>query len=250
MEINNIALPYPINSTIPFCHQGMAYWPIGQLRTNKMELSNFVSAYLNYGMFNNNRILDSSTVFLMMSDQLGFPNDIGATQGLIWYTYNTIMDIPNTWGHTGGWYGCSTDMAINLIEKWAVLFFINEASPPNYIRVEPTVNQLGHYANQYIVTESSDEKEIIQINEFSLAHNYPNPFNPSTIIKYSIPKSSQVIVKIFNTLGEEIETLVNEEKSVGSYEANWNAANVPSGVYFYQLKAGDFISVKKMILLK
>jgi len=87
-------------------------------------------------------------------------------------------------------------------------------------------------------------------DRFFLHQNFPNPFNPSTQIKYSIPKSSQVTLKIFNTLGEDIETIVNEEKPTGTYELNWNAANLPSGVYFYRLQAGDFTSVKKMILLK
>ena len=86
--------------------------------------------------------------------------------------------------------------------------------------------------------------------EFSLTQNWPNPFNPSTKIKYSIPKSSQVSLKIFNTLGEEIETLVNQEKPVGTYELNWNAANLPSGVYFYQFKTEKYIETKKMILLR
>lgn len=86
--------------------------------------------------------------------------------------------------------------------------------------------------------------------EFTLEQNYPNPLNPSTTIKYSIPTSSQVTLKIFNTLGQEIETLVNEEKPLGTYELNWNAANLPSGVYFYQLKAGPFVETKKMIILK
>ena len=86
--------------------------------------------------------------------------------------------------------------------------------------------------------------------EFSLFQNYPNPFNSTSVIKYSIPKSSQVTLKIFNTLGEEIETLVNSEKPVGTYELNWNAANLPSGVYFYRLQAGDFVQTRKMILLK
>ena len=86
--------------------------------------------------------------------------------------------------------------------------------------------------------------------QFALGQNYPNPFNPVTIIKYSIPQSSNVIIKIFGILGNEIETLVNEEKPAGNYELNWNAANLPSGAYFYQLKAGNFIQTKKMILLK
>jgi len=87
-------------------------------------------------------------------------------------------------------------------------------------------------------------------NNFILNQNHPNPFNPNTIINYSIPKSYQVSIKIFNVLGSEIETLVNEEKPVGTYELSWNAANLPSGVYFYQLQAGSFVQTRKMILLK
>ncbi len=100
-----------------------------------------------------------------------------------------------------------------------------------------------------IVTSVEEIPQSLPV-EFLLSQNYPNPFNPKTTIKYSIPKSSQVILKIFNTLGEEIEILANEEKPVGTYEVNWDAANFPSGVYFYRLQAGDFVQTKKMILLK
>ena len=85
---------------------------------------------------------------------------------------------------------------------------------------------------------------------FELKHNYPNPFNPTTKIKYSIPNRSKVIMKVYDILGKEIETLVNEEKRAGSYEINWHASKLSSGVYFYQLKAGEFIQTKKMILLR
>ena len=85
---------------------------------------------------------------------------------------------------------------------------------------------------------------------FTLKQNYPNPFNPSTKIRYSIPHSSKVIIKVFDVLGKEIETLVNEEKPVGTYEITWYAENLPSEVYFYQLQAGDFIQTKKMVLMK
>jgi beta-glucanase (GH16 family) len=95
-----------------------------------------------------------------------------------------------------------------------------------------------------------DEKNNSSISSFQLFQNWPNPFNPSTIIKYSVPKTSQVQIKVFDVLGEEIETLAKEEKPAGTYELNWNAANLPSGIYFYQLKAGEFINTKKMILLK
>ena len=86
--------------------------------------------------------------------------------------------------------------------------------------------------------------------EYILYQNYPNPFNPVTVIKYSIASPSAVQIKVFDILGNKIVTLVNEEKLAGTYELTWNAVNLPSGVYFYQLKAGSFIQTKKMILLK
>jgi hypothetical protein len=85
---------------------------------------------------------------------------------------------------------------------------------------------------------------------FKLTQNYPNPFNPSTTIKYSIPELSRVTLKVFNVLGEEVTTLVNEEEIAGNYSIEFNASSLPSGVYFYRLQAGDFTSVRKMILLK
>jgi hypothetical protein len=86
--------------------------------------------------------------------------------------------------------------------------------------------------------------------QFSLSQNYPNPFNPSTKIKYSIPEKSEVQIKVFNVLGEKIKTLVNEEKPAGEYEVEFDGSTLPSGVYLYQLQAGGYISVKKMLLLK
>jgi photosystem II stability/assembly factor-like uncharacterized protein len=85
---------------------------------------------------------------------------------------------------------------------------------------------------------------------FLLSQNYPNPFNSSSVIKYSIPKSSQVVIKIFDILGNEIETLVNEEKPTGTYGITWYAEGLPSGIYFYQLKACNYLETKKMMLIK
>ena len=94
------------------------------------------------------------------------------------------------------------------------------------------------------------KKEGILPLSFSLSQNYPNPFNPSTTIGYSIPTNSFVTLKIYNLLGSEIATLVNEEKNYGTYKVIWNAQNIPSGVYFYKITAGEYSEVKKMILLK
>ncbi len=85
---------------------------------------------------------------------------------------------------------------------------------------------------------------------FSLSQNFPNPFNPSTLIKYSIPNANIVILKIYDVLGSEITTLVNEFKNAGTYEVNFNALNLSSGIYFYKIKSGNFNETKKMLLLK
>ena len=88
------------------------------------------------------------------------------------------------------------------------------------------------------------------ITEFKLYPNYPNPFNPATVIKYSIPKSSFVSLKVFDLLGQEVAALVNEEKSAGEYAADFNGSNIASGIYMYRLKAGNFSQIKKMILIR
>ena len=96
-----------------------------------------------------------------------------------------------------------------------------------------------------------EEEAIGEIpTEYSLTQNFPNPFNPTTKIKYQIPELSFVTLKVYDVLGNEIETLVNKEKPTGTYEITWYAENLPSGIYFYQLKAGTYIETKKMILLK
>jgi hypothetical protein len=87
-------------------------------------------------------------------------------------------------------------------------------------------------------------------NEFKLEQNYPNPFNPVTNIKFQIPKYGSVILKIYDALGREIKSLVNEELNPGTYEVNWEASDYPSGIYFYKLFTTDFSETKKMVLLK
>ncbi|HAX49033.1 MAG TPA: YCF48-related protein [Ignavibacteria bacterium] len=103
------------------------------------------------------------------------------------------------------------------------------------------------------VAVTGNETELIR--DYSLAQNYPNPFNPSTKIKFEIPVNVEttrrvVSLSIFDILGREVRTLVNENLKHGIYEADFNAADLPSGVYFYKLNAGEFTETKKMILLK
>ena len=86
--------------------------------------------------------------------------------------------------------------------------------------------------------------------EFMLSQNYPNPFNPTTTIGFSIQKSEFVVLKIYNSLGQEVTTLVSKRLQAGYYQLEWNANQVASGVYYYLIKAGEFRDVKKMILLR
>ena len=99
-----------------------------------------------------------------------------------------------------------------------------------------------------LITDVGDDE--LLVNEFKLYNNYPNPFNPSTKIKYQVPSISDVTIRIYDVLGNEIETLVNQEKTAGTYEVEFNSEGISSGIYLYKITAGDFTQTKKMILLK
>jgi photosystem II stability/assembly factor-like uncharacterized protein len=106
------------------------------------------------------------------------------------------------------------------------------------------------YIYKWVGTFVSVEDDNYAVSEYKLDQNYPNPFNPSTVISYQLPVSSDVTLKVYDILGNEIETLVNEEQSAGVYEIEFDASKLSSGIYFYQLKAGNYINTKKMILIK
>ncbi|HEY9188264.1 MAG TPA: T9SS type A sorting domain-containing protein [Ignavibacteria bacterium] len=97
---------------------------------------------------------------------------------------------------------------------------------------------------------SVEKKEGVIPSEFSLGQNYPNPFNPTTNIEFAIPKSAKVSLKVYNMLGQEMATLVNETKEAGKYVVTFNSGNLPSGTYYYKLSADNYSEVKKMMLMK
>ena len=102
-------------------------------------------------------------------------------------------------------------------------------------------NEKTVYLNKFYAVEKT---------AITLQQNYPNPFNPSTSIQYTVSNRQFVSLKIYDVLGNEIETLVNEEKPAGLYKVNWNAANMPSGVYLYQVNTNSSNDIKKMILIR
>ena len=106
--------------------------------------------------------------------------------------------------------------------------------------------------NGIVFSNITDVKENYKsiTNEFMLYQNYPNPFNPSTTIKYQIPQSGLVTIKVYNLLGKEVKTLVNQYQNTGSHEVKFNAGNLPSGIYFYRLETSRYSKTKKLLLVK
>jgi hypothetical protein len=151
-------------------------------------------------------------------------------------------------------------------------FFGSLPWPPFGPDLSPITNDLPaqlRFEGREIPTNLGDTNNydgtLFQIRNYSLFQNYPNPFNPATTIKYSIPDrvnserlapaklseaGSIVNLKIYDLLGKEVATLVNEQQLPGIYEVRWDAVHLSSGIYFYQLRAGNFIQVKKLILMK
>lgn len=101
-----------------------------------------------------------------------------------------------------------------------------------------------------IINEAENDYLPGSVGSFKLSYNYPNPFNPTTKISWQSPVSGWQTLKVYDVLGNGVATLVNEYKPAGNYEVEFDASSLPSGVYFYQLKAGDFVQTNKMILLR
>lgn len=144
---------------------------------------------------------------------------------------------------------------------------INFDSDPDGGRLDVVTDQLELAAGSYDFSLTGDNIKIdyIQLIEmqiitsvppknivegFALHQNYPNPFNPATTIQYQIPQTDKVVLKIYNILGQEVQTLVNEVQFPGAYQATFDASHLASGVYFYRLTAGDYVEVKKMMFIK
>jgi hypothetical protein len=147
-------------------------------------------------------------------------------------TYVTILpDSEHTWSHQ-----CSSSEL--LAGKHLVMGEVLEYGFTDTIEI-------------FINSTSNIHEKPPQINNYILLQNYPNPFNPATNIAYSLSKSDYVIVKIYDMLGSEIQTLVNKYQTAGHYTVNFNARNLASGIYFYKLKVGnDIIQTKKMLLMR
>ncbi len=193
-----------------------------------------------------NSFLPGETVFFVIyySDQL---RDVQSTY-TIYTPENTVY---SQWNHSltqadhyaASWWGWSSGLPQNAsLGTW---------------RFEVSFNG-EFYTHNFIVSNTTDVTELEGIpSEYNLSQNYPNPFNPETKIQFSIPFSNgnnsslqNVTLKVYDVLGSEVALLVNEQKQAGAYEVDFDAIDLPSGIYFYRLAAGNFVETKKMMLVK
>jgi uncharacterized delta-60 repeat protein len=120
----------------------------------------------------------------------------------------------------------------------------------NYVEANNVQNVgIFAFADPDSITSVDSELDGL-VNQFVLEQNYPNPYNPTTTIRYSIPQTDFVSLKVFDIIGNEVATLANEEKTAGNHEVSFNASTLSSGIYFYRLRAGAFVKTKKMIFMK
>ncbi len=141
---------------------------------------------------------------------------------------------------------------INGAQNDHLLFNTLEPSDEGVYKCRVIVNGNTIYSREIsvnLVTEV-ENKIKLSVSDFILSQNYPNPFNPSTVISYQLPVTGDVTLRIYDVLGREVATLVNEEKPSGIYEIEFYSTGLASGVYYYQLRAGDYTETKKMILLR
>ncbi|MBK7629550.1 MAG: T9SS type A sorting domain-containing protein [Ignavibacteriales bacterium] len=159
--------------------------------------------------------------------------------------------------------GFEVERKVSTSNDWTNLGFIEgrgtSSEPKTYVYQDFNVNSGISYNYRIRQTDYDGSATVYNLAEtvtfgtpvnFDLAQNYPNPFNPSTTISFSIPLKSDVSVKIYDVLGNEVTTLVNETKEAGRYSVDFNASKYSSGVYFYTIKAGNFTETKKMTLIK
>ena len=258
LNANNIAIPYYYSggSYNPYGNYGSVTYPAGQLRTSAKQYARHLIAFMQKGQIDGVRILNNTTVELMTTIQ--FPN-IRYDQALIWFIYPWTVPgfgTHNFCGHNGSNLGVRTGMDFTLETNFhtGVIVLTNGESDEGR-------NIIWDALYSYSITIPTDVEDTeLSLNDFSLLQNFPNPFNPSTKISWQSPVSSWQTLKVFDVLGNEVATLVNEEKEAGSYEVEFNAEKLSSGVYFYQLlvsalqskdgKAGSFVETKKMLLLR
>lgn len=200
------------------------------------------SGYLYVGRKNTARPLHNVIIY-KMSDG-AWMGDFASAESVV---DGVITDLPG--GGGGSFRDVNVDAAGNVMVVNSSFEAFRMYSPPDGPNSFTTNSPFSVDVDGGGVTSVNEISSTVP-SEYSLEQNYPNPFNPSTTINFSISTSEFVTMKIYNSLGQEVSTVVNEFLNAGSYEVNFNAENLVSGMYIYKITAGSFTSTKKMLLLK
>ncbi|MCF8353770.1 MAG: T9SS type A sorting domain-containing protein, partial [Melioribacteraceae bacterium] len=179
------------------------------------------------------------------------------------YVNYTVELIDESTGEVIGEYDNVTYDAENTSGRKLVAYEINtDGMGSREVRLRLAINTntdavytLGELVNDDQIITKQGTKTIsyagsLEVKEYALSQNYPNPFNPTTNIMYQLPKEGRVVIKLYDILGREIQTLVNEPKSQGRYEFTFDGSKLSSGVYIYRITSGEFTASKKFILMK
>jgi hypothetical protein len=208
------------------------------------ELSNYNKYFLTFFASSQYSIIDSNTNF---TNQLMFLSDAGSIGGIAFVGpayWGTGQNLQHLWAER------LFDQSIQSVGE----SFVSDDIPPsglyNYMKKIANLWADPSLQLKYDTTVDVEKVEEAIPQSFTLYQNYPNPFNPATTIKFTLPVNSKVKINVYNSLGQLVETLVDREMESGYHEVNFNASKLASGIYLYQLQTGDYVSVKKMLLLK
>ncbi|GEM_PF-5428660 len=237
---------------------------MGQSFTPTLSAMDFFRLNIKDGAVNG----DGATIQIRIHSGSGFEGPVLGS---------TSLSLPDLWGYPSYEYGgkvaefkFSSPITLTPGEIYTAeflkisgdQFFIyatyyggSGGAPTTYTRgeaflpgIQPTLPWDFYFQEGVYVTSVESEDELYP--DFRLFQNYPNPFNPITKIRYLLPRSSFITLKVYDVLGKEVSTLVNQHKNAGEYEVEFNAPHLPGGVYFYKLSSGKYTKTKKLLFLK
>lgn len=217
---------------------GMQYWLKGDGSGNSITIR----------LMSGDEMWESKPVSLKSTDwvRIGVKFTADSTSGFRYLGNNT--DVP-VWSSD---IGTTEQLYGDLANIDQIRFYIRDPKTTNadYTVLIDKVEGVDEFSSNTVITDIKNyDKENLPFN-YSLSQNYPNPFNPVTRIQYSLKNTERVTLKVFNILGQEVAVLVNEIQAPGQHQADFNASKLASGVYFYQIHAGSYLNVKKMVLIK